>query len=168
MALQISDEVKALMYQTWLPALMTTVLEEVKKLPAGHRDSVLTGMCQTCEDLALAGAVGIQDGMSWDEYLRYLKEASPPIGPWTIREDGDVYDLVYDSSIGEDGRPRCHCPLVQLGMAEPVAGCCDGGARLAGRMIEAATGKACASAEVVCSPLRTGDATCHYRVHAAR
>ncbi|GAI56918.1 unnamed protein product, partial [marine sediment metagenome] len=69
MALEIPDDVKALMHQTWLPALMTAVLQKVKELPQEHKIAVLTGMCTTCEDLAMAGAVGIQPGMSWDDYL---------------------------------------------------------------------------------------------------
>ena len=64
MALQISEETKGLMYSTWLPAVMATVLEGVKELPAQHRDPLLTKMCKACEDLAMAGAVGIQPGMS--------------------------------------------------------------------------------------------------------
>ena len=165
MALEIPDDVKALMHQTWLPALMTAVLQKVKELPQEHKIAVLTGMCTTCEDLAMAGAVGIQPGMSWDDYLEYLKGTAPPIGPWTIKQDGNVFDLVYDSSIGPDGKPRCHCPLVQLGMSDPMPECCDSGARLAGRMIEAALNKSIDKCEVIDSPSRTGASVCHYRVY---
>ena len=166
MALEIPDDVKALMHQTWLPALMTAVLQKVKELPQEHKIAVLTGMCTTCEDLAMAGAVGIQPGMSWDDYLEYLKGTAPPIGPWTIKQDGDVFDLVYDSSIGPDGKPRCHCPLLQLGMiTEAIPFCCESGARLAGKMIAAATNKPVEKTEVIDSPSRTGASVCHYRVY---
>jgi hypothetical protein len=168
MALEIPDEVKSLIYSTWLPALMASVLEEVKALPEQHRKAVLTRMCTTCEDLALAGAVGIQDGMSWDDYVEFLKKTAPPIGPWTVQKKGDVFDLVYDASIGENGKSMCHCPLVQLGIMEPLAECCDSGARLAARMIEGATGKSAASAEVVDSPNRTSAPVCHYRVQVKK
>ena len=165
MTLPMSEDVKLLMYSTWLPALMTAILEATKELPAKHRDSLLRQMCGTCEDLAMGGAVGIRPGMSWEEYIKFLHELPPPVGPWTVSQTAGVYDLLYDCSIGEDGRPRCHCPLVQLGIAAPLPQCCDGGASLAGRMIEAATGKPVAKAELVGSPLRTGASVCHYRVH---
>ncbi|MCJ7523327.1 MAG: hypothetical protein MUP21_14075, partial [Dehalococcoidia bacterium] len=86
--MEIPEEVKALMHQTWLPALMTAVLEAVKELPREQRETILKKMCTTCEDLAMAGAVGIQPGMTWEEYRKYVKEAVPPIGPWTIEQDG--------------------------------------------------------------------------------
>ncbi|TET13038.1 MAG: hypothetical protein E3J81_09620 [Dehalococcoidia bacterium] len=162
--MEISEDLKALMYQTWLPALMTTVLQKVKELPQEHKMAVVTGMCTTCEDLAMAGAVGIQPGMSWDGYLEYLKGTVPPIGPWTVKQDGDVFDLIYESSTGPDGRARCHCPLVQLGMSDPMPECCDSGARLAAKMIAAATNKPVEKTEVVDSPSRTGASVCHYRV----
>jgi hypothetical protein len=165
MALPISEDVKLLMYSTWLPALMSAMLEEVKKLPAGHRDRLLRQMCQTCEDLAMGGAVGIRPGMSWEEYTGFLRELPAPMGPWTVSRTGDVYDLMYGCSMGEDGKPRCHCPLVQLGITAPLPQCCDGGASLAGRMIEAAVRQPVSRAEVIGSPLRTGEAVCHYRVH---
>ena len=163
--MEIPQEIKSLMFQTWLPALMSTVLEEIKKLPEQHRGIVLKSMCKTCEDLAMGGALGIQPGMSWNDYLKFVKEAVPPIGPWTIKQDGDIYDLIYDASIGPDGKPRCHCPLVQLGITEPLPECCDGGADLAARMIESATSKKVEKSEVVDCPLRTGRPVCHYRVH---
>ncbi|MBN2098583.1 MAG: hypothetical protein JW753_03195 [Dehalococcoidia bacterium] len=165
MALPISEEVKTLMYSTWLPALMSTVLETTKWFPAEHRDRLLQRMCRTCEDMAMGGAVGIRPGMTWEEYLRFLQELPAPMGPWTVKRTDDVYDLEYGCSIGEDGKPRCHCPLVQLGITEPLPQCCDGGASLAGRMMEAATGRPVAEAEVVGSPLRNGASVCHYRVH---
>jgi hypothetical protein len=155
---------KGLMYGTWLPALMSTMLKAIKEVPAKHRDHLLRQMCGTCEDLAMGGAVGIRPGTTWEEYVRFLQELPPPVGPWTVSQTAGVYDLAYDCSIGEDGRPRCHCPLVQLGIAGPLSQCCDSGARLAGRMIEAATGKPVGKAEVVSSPLRTGASICHYRV----
>ncbi len=164
MAIEIPEEVKEAMFIAWLPALMTSVLKEIKDLPDEHRNKILTGMCTTCEDLALAGAVGCQPGMSWEEYVRFLRGTVPPIGPWDVKQEGDTYDLIYDASVEEDGKPRCHCPLVLLGMMEPLPECCDSGARLAGRMIEGATGKKITSAEVIDSPNRTGAATCHYRV----
>jgi len=165
--MEIPEDVKALMYQTWLPALMTAVLEAARGLPREHAETILTKMCTTCEDLAMAGAVGIQPGMSWDGYLKYMKEAAPPIGPWTIKQDGDVFDLVYDASIGPDGKPRCHCPLLQLGIiTEAIPFCCDSGARLAAKMIAAATNKPVEKTEVIDSPSRTGASVCHYRVRA--
>ena len=94
-----------------------------------------------------------------------MKEAVSPIGPWTIKQEGNVFDLTYDSSVGPDGKPRCHCPLVQLGMSDPMPECCDSGARLAGRMIEAALNKSIDKCEVVDSPSRTGAQVCHYRVY---
>ena len=165
MTLPMSEDVKMLMYSTWLPALMSAILEEVKKLPAKHRDRLLRQMCRTCEDLAMGGAVGIRPGMTWDEYLKFLQKMPAPMGPWNVSRTDDVYDLEYGCSIGEDGKPRCHCPLVQLGITAPLPQCCDGGASLAGRMIEAATGKPVAKAELVVSPLRSGASVCHYRVH---
>jgi hypothetical protein len=168
MTLPMSEDVKMLMYSTWLPALMSAMLEEVKELPAEHRGRLLRRMCGVCEDLAMGGAVGIRPGMSWEEYIKFLHELPPPVGPWTVIQTAGVYDLLYDCSIGEDGKPRCHCPLVQLGITAPLPQCCDGGASLAGRMIEAATGKPVAKAELVVSPLRSGASVCHYRVHLAQ
>ena len=165
MSIEIPEEVKNMMYSAWLPALMTSVLKEVNDLPPEHRSKVLTGMCTTCEDLALAGAVGCQPGMSWDDYVRFLKGTVPPIGPWEVKHEGDTYDLIYDASIGEDGKPRCHCPLVLLGIMDPNPECCDSGARLAGRMIEGATQEKITRTEVIDSPCRTGASVCHYRVH---
>ena len=57
MALQISEEVKEAIYRAWLPALMTSLLAGVKALPEEHRGALLTMVCTTCEDLAMAGAV---------------------------------------------------------------------------------------------------------------
>ena len=165
MALEISEDVKGAIYQVWLPALVTTLLREIEGLPREHSENLLTKMCTTCEDLAMIGAVGIQPGMSWDDYVKYLKEVPAPVGPWTVEQHGDVFDLVYDCSIGEDGKPQCHCPLVQLGLMAPNPYCCDSGARLSGRMIGGATGKSVAKAEVIDSASRTGAHVCHYRVH---
>ncbi len=165
MTLQIPEEMKALMYQTWLPALAKTLLDGIRRLPDEQRSELLTQMCTTCEDLAMAGAVGIQPGMTWDDYVEYVRAAPAPIGPWRIERDGAIYDLRYDASIGPDGRPMCHCPLLQLGIIEePLPFCCDSGARLSGKMIAAATGREVRSAEVVDSPTRTGAPICHYRV----
>jgi hypothetical protein len=164
MAMMIPDDIKNLMYRAWLPTVMTTVLQGVKELPAQHRNDILVKMCKTCEDLAMMGAVGIKPGMSWDEYLKFLEGTAPPIGPWTITQSADVFDLIYDCSIDEGGKPRCHCPLVQLGITEPLPECCSGGADLAERMIGTATGKQVIKAEVISSPLRTGESVCHYRV----
>jgi len=164
MYMEIPEEVKDLMYSTWLPALVTSVLNAVKALPHEYRSKVLTEMCTTCEDLALAGAVGCQPGMNWDDYVEFLKGKAPPVGPWTVKHDGDTYDLIYDASTGKDGKPRCHCPLVLLGIMDPEPECCESGARLAGRMIEGATNKKITSTEVIDSPCRTGAKVCHYRV----
>jgi hypothetical protein len=163
-ALQISEEVKEAIYRAWLPALVTSLLAGIKALPEEHRGALLTMMCTTCEDLAMAGAVGIQPGMSWDDYLRYLKEVPPPVGPWIVEQDGDVFDLYYDCSLGEDGKPQCHCPLVQLGLMEPEPYCCDSGARMSGRMIGGARNRPVEKVEVIDSAARTGAPICHYRV----
>ncbi|MEE8471370.1 MAG: hypothetical protein V3S51_08580 [Dehalococcoidia bacterium] len=165
MALEIPEDIKGLVYSVWLPRITSTVLEGVKELPVEQRDHILGKMCKTCEDLAMAGAVGIQPGMNWEAYQEFVKGLPPPMGPWTIERAGDVFDLVYGASVGEDGKPQCHCPLVQLGISEPSPECCSGGAGLAANMIEAATNRAVAKAEVIASPLRTGDPVCHYRVH---
>jgi hypothetical protein len=165
MTLTMSEDIKGLMYCTWLPALMGTMLGEINRLPAIERDRLLRRLCETCEDLAMGGAVGIRPGMGWEEYVKFLHEMSPPIGPWTVSQTNGVYDLVYDCSVDEDGRPRCHCPLVQLEITTPLPQCCESGAALAGRMIGAATSKPVARAEVVGTPLRTGASVCHYRVH---
>ncbi|MBE0480822.1 MAG: hypothetical protein IBX68_07570 [Dehalococcoidia bacterium] len=165
--MEIPDEIKAAMFQTWLPALTSSLIAGVKELPAKHRNALLTRMCTTCEDMAMAGAVGIQPGMTWEAYVKYVRDAPPPIGPWDIKQNGDTYDLVYTASLGPDGKPRCHCPLLQLGiMDDPMPFCCDSGARLAGKMIAAATGKKVRKVELVDSPSRTSAAVCHYRVCA--
>ncbi len=164
MALEIPEDIKDLIYRTWMPALMTAMFEAVKALPPKHRKAVLKSVCVTCEDMAMAGALGIQPGMSWDEYVKFVKEVPPPIGPWTIKGKDNVYDLSYEATIGEDGKPLCHCPFVLLGIREPLPECCDSGARLAGKMMAAATGKTVTKTEVVCSPARTCAAVCHYRV----
>jgi hypothetical protein len=163
-ALEIPEDIKDLIYRTWLPALMTAMFEEVKGLPPKHRKAVLKSLCVTCEDMAMAGALGIQPGMSWDEFLRFVKAAPPPIGPWTIKQRGNVFDLTYDATVGEDGKPLCHCPFVLLGIREPLPECCDSGACLAAKMIASATKRAVAKTEVVDSPARTGASVCHYRV----
>jgi len=163
-ALEMTEDVRDLIYRKLLHALMTTVFEAIKELPPKQRKAFLMKICLTCEDMAMAGALGIQSGMSWDDYLKFVKEAPPPIGPWTIKQKGDVYDLTYDATIGEDGKPLCHCPFVLLGIREPLPECCDSGARLSGKMIAAATGKLVANTEVVDSPCRTGAMVCHYRV----
>lgn len=165
--MEISEEIKGLMYSTWLPAIVTTLLEEIRKLPPKRRKVMLTKMCDTCGDLAMAGAVGIQPGMSWDDYLEYLKGTVPPLGPWTIKQNGDVFDLIYEACIVEGGKPLCHCPLLLLGMiTEQFPECCSSGsgARLGGRMIEAATKKQVVRAEVVDCPTKTAAKVCHYRV----
>ncbi|UCG83193.1 MAG: hypothetical protein JSW38_13695 [Dehalococcoidia bacterium] len=164
MALTIPDDIKEAIYGTWLPALMTTVLKGINELPQEQRENLLTKICTTCEQLAMAGALGIQPGMFWEEYLDYLKTVPAPIGPWTVKQDGDVYDLIYDCTIGDDGKPQCHCPLVQLGMMEPNPYCCDSGARLSGMMIGGARNKQVEKVEVIDSAARTGARICHYRV----
>jgi len=164
MALEIPEDVKSAIYQAWLPALMTSVLAGIKELPQEHKGALLTKMCTTCEDLAIVGAVGIQPGMSWDDYVEFLKGTVPPVGPWTVEQDGNVFDLYYDCSIGEDGKPQCHCPLVQLGLMEPEPYCCDSGARLSGRMMGGAKNKPVEKVEVIDSAARTGASVCHYRV----
>lgn len=168
MALEVPEQLRDLIYRTWLPALMTTVFEAVKELPPKHRRAFLTKICTTCEDMAMAGAVGIQPGMSWDEYLKFVKKAPPPIGPWTIKQKGRVFDLTYDATIGADGKPLCHCPFVLLGIREPLAECCASGARLAGKMIAAATDKQIEKTAVIDSPATTGASVCHYRVHVRK
>jgi hypothetical protein len=165
MTFPLSEDVKGLMVSLWLPALMTTLLEAIKELPAEHRDRLLHQMCGTCEDVAISGGLGIRPGMSWEEYVQFLRKVPAPMGPWTVSQTAGAYDLVYDCSTGEDGKPRCHCPLVQLGITAPLPQCCDGGARLASRMIEAATARPVVKAEVVGTPLRTGESVCHYRVY---
>jgi hypothetical protein len=160
----IPEEIKPLVYQEWLPKLMAAVLEGVMELPGEQRDAILTRMDKVCKDMAIEGAIGIKPGMSWEDYLAFIKGLPSPIGPWTIERRGKVFDLTYDSSIGEDGRPRCHCPLVQLGIIEPVPEMCAGGADIAADMIKAATGKVVTKAEVVGSPLRTNEPFCRYRV----
>jgi hypothetical protein len=166
MALEMPEDIKDLVYKTWMPALMTTVFEAIKGLPPKQRKAILTKICITCEDMAMAGALGIQPGMSWNDYMKFVKEAPAPIGPWTIKKSksGDIFDLTYDATIGKDGKPMCHCPFVLLGIREPFPECCDSGARLSGKMIEAATRKKVAKTEVIDSPARTGAAVCHYRV----
>ncbi|UCC59627.1 MAG: hypothetical protein JSV02_07700 [Dehalococcoidia bacterium] len=164
MALTIPDDIKEAIYGTWLPALMTTVLKGINELPQEQRENLLTKICTTCEQMAMAGALGIQPGMSWEEYLDYLNTVPAPIGPWTVKQDGDVYDLIYDCTIGDDGKPQCHCPLVQLGMMEPNPYCCDSGARLSGMMIGGARNKQVEKVEVIDSAARTGARICHYRV----
>ena len=164
MALEIPEDIKDLIYRTWLPALMTATFEAVKGLPPKHRRAVLKSLCVTCEDMAMAGALGIQPGMSWDEYLKFVKTAPPPVGPWTIKQKGNVFDLTYDATVGADGKPLCHCPFVLLGIREMLPECCDSGARLAGKMIASATKKTVAKTEVIDSPCRTGAMVCHYRV----
>lgn len=164
MALEIPEDIKELIYRTWLPALMTAMFEAVKGLPLKQRKAVLTSICITCEDMAMAGALGIQPGMSWADYVKFVKEAPAPVGPWTIKQKGNVFDLTYDATIGEDGKPLCHCPFVLLGIREPLPECCDSGARLSAKMIAAATKRRVAKSEVVDSPVITGAAVCHYRV----
>ena len=164
MALEIPEEVKDLIHRTWLPALMTTVFEGIKELPPKQRKVFLMRICLTCEDMAMAGALGIQPGMNWAEYVTFVKEAPPPIGPWNIKQRGNVFDLTYDATIGADGKPLCHCPFVLLGIREPLPECCDSGARLSAKMIASATGKTVAKTEVIDSPCRTGAMVCHYRV----
>ena len=165
MGLQIPEDQKVLMLQAWLPALMTAVFDAVEDLPARHRKAVLDKICIACEDMAVVGALGIQPGMSWDDYVKFVKDAPAPIGPWTITKKGNVVDLIYDTTVGEDNKPQCHCPMVQLGIRGPIADCCAGGARLSGKMIGGATGKKVAKAEVVATPITTGAKICHYRVH---
>ena len=164
MALTIPDDIKDAIYRAWLPALMTAVMTGIDELPTQQRENMLTKICTTCEEMAMAGVLGIKEGMSWSEYLEYLKTVPAPIGPWTVTQDGDVYDLVYDCSMGEDNRPQCHCPLVQLGMMKPNAYCCDSGARLSGMMIGGARNRPVEKVEVVDSAARTGARVCHYRV----
>ena len=168
MALEIPEDMKVVMMQTWLPALMTTVFDAVKDLPAKHRKAVLDKICVACEDMAIAGALGIQPGMSWDDYVKFVKDAPPPMGPWTLKKKGEVVDLIYDTTLGDDGKPQCHCPFVQLGIRGPIPDCCEGGARLSGKMIGGATGKKVAKAEVIDTPITTGARVCHYRVRLGK
>jgi hypothetical protein len=162
--LEIPEEVKVLMYQTWLPAVMTSVLEIVKKLPEEQKSAVYTALCKTCGELAMAGALGPQPGMSWDQYAEFLEGTTPPIGPWKVKCAGKVYDLFYEASVDENGNAVCHCPLIHLEIGDPLKQCCDSGAELTGCMIGAVTGLEIDKFEVVKSPIRTCDSCCHYRV----
>ena len=163
--MEIPEDIKALMFQTWLPALMTTLLAKIAELPKETKEHLLTEMCLTCEDLALAGALGCQPGMSWEDYCSFIQNAPAPIGPWRVECSGNQYDLYYDCSAGPDGNPRCHCPLVQLGMIEKQDPfCCEGGGRISGRMITSATGKEIAHAETLHSAAIDNAMVCHYRV----
>jgi hypothetical protein len=166
MALEMPEDIKDLVYKTWMPALMTTVFEGIKELPPKQRKAILTKICVTCEDMAMAGALGIQPGMSWNDYVKFVKEAPAPVGPWIIKKNksGDVFDLIYEATIGKDGKPMCHCPFVLLGIREPLPECCDSGARLSGKMIAAATKKKVVKTKVIDSPARTCAAVCYYRV----
>ena len=170
MALEMPEDVKEMVYKAWMPALMTTVFEAISELPSKQRKAILTKICVTCEDMAMAGALGIQPGMSWRDYVKFVKEAPAPIGPWTIKKskEGDVFDLTYDATIGDDGKPMCHCPFVLLGIREALPECCDSGARLAGKMIASATKKKVVKTEVIDSPCRTCARVCHYRVRVKK
>ena len=163
--MEIPEDMKAIMFQTWLPAIVTTLLAEIGQLPKEQNEYLLTRMCMTCEELAIEGALGCQPGMSWEDYCTFIQTAPPPIGPWTIKQEGNQYDLYYDCSKGPDGNPRCHCPLVQLGMIEKQNPCCcHGGGRLSGKMIASATGKEIAHAETITSAAMHNSMVCHYRV----
>ena len=161
-----TDELKAECCKLTLPAMMTAILEKVSELPDEYRLPIYDAMCKAgCEDPAIEGGfLRIQPGMSWDEYVAHLKMIPAPIGPWTIEQNGDVFDVYYEASIGDDGKPLCHCVLYHLGITEPIKECCPGGARVSAAMIETALNKDVAEADVVETVARDGASACHWRV----
>ncbi len=161
---EMPEAIKDLIYKEWLPRIMAGALKAVRELPSEHRDHVLKEMGAACAGLNTP-VVGITPGMGLEEYKKHMSALQPPLGPRTIEQVGDIVQVSYHSPIGKDGRPICQCPLVQLKMVEPFPELCSCAANNGACWIETAIGKPCAKAELMGSPLATGEPYCRYTVY---
>lgn len=163
MAHEFTPEIKELIYKEWVPRILAGVLEGVRELPPEHRDNVMMKMAKTCSAMAV-WALGIRQGMTYDEMVKHLTHLEPPLGPRTIQRVGNIVHSTYHCSIGEDGRPICECPVVKLGIMEPFPELCSCGANMAAHYLET-IGIPTARTELMGSPNTTGEPFCQYVIH---
>ena len=154
-------EIKEMIYHAWLPRVAAALLKGVRQLPPEQREPILMKMGKACGELACA-VCGIRSGMSWEEYEKHMTSLPPPLGPRRIKRIKDAVEVDYQVPIVED-KPVCQCPMILLGMIEPVPEHCICGAHLGAMFIEAA-GIPTATVELLGSP-HSGLRTCRYRVH---
>ncbi len=162
-AQEMPEAIKDLIYREWLPRVMAGVLKAARELPPEHRDHVLKGMSDACGPMAVE-VCKINPDMSKDEYLKYMSELPPPLGPRTIEWINDLVQVEYHPPKGSDGRPICQCPLIQLEMVEPFPELCICAANTGACFVEAYTQKPTASVELIGS-IHSGFQSCRYRVH---
>ncbi len=162
-AQEMPEAIKDLIYKEWLPRVIAGVLRAVREIPPEYRDHVLKGMSNGCGPLAVQ-VCKISPDMSRDEYIKYMSELSPPLGPRTIEWIDDLVQVDYHTPRGDNGQPVCQCPLIQLGIIEPFPELCICGANVGACFIEAYTQKPTARVELLGSP-HSGMQSCRYRVH---
>ena len=160
---EYSEEIKSLIYTTWLPRITGGLLQGVRELPPEHRDHVMMRMCGVCAPLAV-WALGVRSDMSFEEMAELLTNLEPPLGPRTIERVGNIVHSTYHCSVDQNGKPVCECPVVKLGMVEPFPELCSCGANMAAYYLES-IGIPTAKSELMGSPLTTGEPFCQYVVH---
>jgi hypothetical protein len=161
---EMPEEIKDLIYKQWLPHTVRGLIEGVKELPKEYRDQVWKKMSEGCSVLGTP-VLGITPGMGLEAYKKHASALQPPLGPRTIEQMGDVIQIDYHHPLDKDGKPVCHCPLVILGMIEPFPELCCCSVNLGASYVETAMGKPCAKAELIASPLTTGDSVIRYLVY---
>ena len=164
MAHEWSEEIKGLIYATWVPAMLAAVLQAVRELPPEHRDFVMMRMAKACGPLAV-WALGIRPEMTYDELVKHLTELEPPLGPRTIQRVGDVVHSSYHCSKDEQGNSICECPIIKLGIMEPFPELCSCGANMAAQYLEAIGMGPVAKTELTDSALTTGSPFCRYVIY---
>jgi hypothetical protein len=162
-AQDMPEAIKDLIYREWLPRIMAGALKAVRELPAEHRNHVLKGMSDACGPMAVE-VCGIDPNVSKEEYLKYMTELPAPLGPRTIEWINDLIQVEYHPPKGEDGRPICQCPMIQLGMVEPFPELCICAANTGACFVEAYTQKKASGVELMGS-IHSGQQSCRYRVH---
>ncbi len=155
-----SEEIKGLIYTTWVPRMLAAVLQAARELPPEHRDFVMMRMAKACAPLAV-WALGIRPEMTYDELVKHLSELEPPLGPRTIQRVGDVVHSWYHCSTDEEGNPICECPVIKMGIMEPFPELCSCGANMAAQYLET-IGMPVAKTELTDSALTTGAPCCRY------
>ncbi len=161
MSHEYSEEIKGLIYTTWVPRMLAAVLGAVRELPPEQRDFVMMRMSQACAPLAV-WALGIRPEMTYDELVKHLTELEPPLGPRTIERVGDVVHSTYHCSTDEKGNPICECPIIKLGIMEPFPELCSCGANMAAQYLDAIGMGPVAKTDLVDSAMTTGTPFCRY------
>ena len=163
MAHEYPEEIKELIYSTWLPRITAGLLQGVRELPPEHREHVMMRMAASCAAMAV-WALGVRPDMTFDELVAHLTDLEPPLGPRTIQRVGKIVHSTYHCSKDDDGKPICECPVVKLGMVEPFPELCSCGANMAAHYLEA-IGIPTEKTDLMGSVLTTGEPFCQYVIH---